>query len=244
MPTIRCLLPDANYQMPTIGCPQSDAYYQMPTIKSPIGCQLPDASDAYHQKPTIRCLLLNAYFYANYLTEVWLSCSDVIQGLLPKPYFPIWQCCGICVIRIWSLHTYRMLTKCKQDSYFTKWWQPKTRPHVTTDANYICLLSRCLLSDAFLLSDARCLLSDTNYQMPAHCQIPTIRFLVLSDAYYQQKHGLIILSRNMTLTRPPQRSLAVWTMVFFSNECYTSYLNWDIKKILLTMQTWNMNDNY
>ena len=147
MPTIRCLLPDANYQMPTIGCPQSDAYYKMPTIKSPIGCQLPDASDAYYQKPTIRCLLLNAYFYANYLTEVWLSCSDVIQGLLPKPYFPIWQCCGICVIRIWSLHTYRMLTKCKQDSYFTKWWQPKTKPHVTTDANYICLLSRCLLSD-------------------------------------------------------------------------------------------------
>ena len=146
MPTIKCLLSNASYQMPTIRCQLSDAYYQMPTIR----WLLPDT---YYQKPTIRCLLWNAYHHAKYLTEVWLSCSDVIQGLLPKPYFPIWQCCGICVIRIWSLHTYRMLTKCKQDSYFTKWWQPKTRPHVTTDANYICLLSRCLLSDAFLLSE-------------------------------------------------------------------------------------------
>ena len=140
MTIIRCLLSDAyysyaNYKMPTVRCLLPDANYQMPTIKSPIGCQLPDASDAYYQKTTIRCRLLNAYFYANYLTEVWLSCSDVIQGLLPKPYFPIWQCCGICVIRIWSLHTYRMLTKCKQDSYFTKWWQPKT-----TSCNNRCQL--------------------------------------------------------------------------------------------------------
>ena len=168
----------------------------MPTIR----WLLPDT---YYKMPTIRCILSNAYYHANYFTEVWLSCSDVIQGLLPKPYFPIWQCCGICVIWIWSLHTYRMLTKCKQDPYLTKWWQPKTKPHVTTDANYICLLSR--LSVAFQLSDARCLLSDANYQMPAHYQIPTIRFL-LSDAYYQQKHGLNIFSRNMTLKRPPQRS--------------------------------------
>jgi len=195
MPTARCLLLDAYYQMHTIRCQLSDAYYwmstsdvyyQMPPIKSPIRCQLPDAyyqlptfrcllsdsnlqmptincilsyisdakyqiptirwllPDTYYQMTTIRCLLWNSYYHANYLTEVWLSCSDVIQG--SKPYFPIWQCCGICVIRIWSLHTYRMLTKCKQDSYFTKWWQPKTKPYVTTDANYI--LSRCLLSDS------------------------------------------------------------------------------------------------
>ena len=154
-------------------------------------------SDTHLQMPTIKFLLS-----CQHLTEEWLSCSDVIQGLLPKPCSPIWQCWGICVIRIWSLHTYRMLTKCKQDPYLTKWWQPKTKPHVTIDA-YICLLSR--LSVAFLLSDARCLLSDANYQMPAHYQIPTIRFL-LSDAYYQQKHGLITLSRNVTLTRQPQRS--------------------------------------
>ena len=118
-PTCRCLLSNAFYQMPTIRCQLPDAYYQMPTIR----WLLPDT---YYQKPTIRCLLWNAYHHAKYLTEVWLSCSDVIQGLLPKPYFPIWQCCGMCIIRIWSLHTYRMLTKFKQDSYFTKWWQPKT----------------------------------------------------------------------------------------------------------------------
>ena len=159
MPTIRCKLSkalwDANYQIPTIRCLLSDAYYHITTIR----CQISDAyyhmsiirwllPDTYYKMPTIRCILSNAYYHANYFTEVWLSCSDVIQGLLPKPYFPIWQCCGIFVIRIWSLHTYRMLTKCKQDPYLTKWWQPKTKPHVTTDANYICLLSLSRLSDS------------------------------------------------------------------------------------------------
>ena len=91
-------------------------------------------------RPTIRCQPSNPY-YANHLTEVWLSCSDVIQGLLPKPYFPIWQCWGI----VSSEFDLSILTECKQDSYFTKWWQPKTKRHVTTDASYICLLSRCLL---------------------------------------------------------------------------------------------------
>jgi len=171
MPAIRCLL-----QLPTIRCLQQlptisayySAYYQMPTTVANYSCLL---SDAYYS-----CLLSDAYYScllsdANYLTEVWLSCSDVIQGLLPKPYFPIWQCCGICVIRIWSLHTYRMLTKCKQDSYFTKWWQPKTRPHVTTDANYICLLSRCLLC----LSTIRCQMPTIIYQLSDAC--------TLSDTY-------------------------------------------------------------
>ena len=133
MPTIRCLLSDANYQMPTIRCQLSDDYYQIPTIR----CQ---PSDAYYQMPTIMPTILLKYGYLVLMSY---------RGCCQNPISPIWQCCGICVIRIWSLHTYRMLTKCKQDPYLTKWWQPKTKPHVTTDANYICLLSR---------------LSDGNYQ--------------------------------------------------------------------------------
>ena len=79
----------------------------------------------------------------------------------------------------------------------TKWWKPKTKPHVTTDAYYICLLSdayyqmstiRCLLSNVYhQMTTIRCQISDAYYQillLDAYHHIPIIRWL-LSDTYYQ-----------------------------------------------------------